>query len=455
MLNISHNNLNEKVDISTYSASKKVFGREHYKYLNRFLLIFTIILFIVLFLPWTQTVSGTGYVTTLTPDQRPQTIQSPIPGKIEKWYVREGDFVAMGDTILFISEVKNEYFDPNLVLRTGEQVEAKERSVVSYENKVFALGNQIQALNRERGLKLDQAENKRIQALLKIKSDSIDFEAAKTNLIIAERQYERTLQLQKEGLKAVTDTEEKRLKLQETQAKLVSQENKLLASKNELINAEIELNRLGAEYADKISKAQSDQATAVSNQSDSEAAVSKLQNDFSNYSIRNTLHYVRAPQAGYINKAIISGLGETFAEGQQLVSITPSAYDLAVETYVRPIDLPLMHIGEHVRVQFDGWPAIVFSGWPYSSFGTYGAQVVAIERFISPNGKYRILLAPDPETEDWPELISIGSGAYTLALLEDVPIWYELWRQLNGFPPNYYTPENTTDNQQASSKKGK
>ena len=40
----------------------------------------------------------------------------------------------------------------------------------------------------------------------------------------------------------------------------------------------------------------------------------------------------------------------------------PADYDLAVETYVRPIDLPLVHIGERVRVQFDGWPPIVFSG---------------------------------------------------------------------------------------------
>jgi hypothetical protein len=32
----------------------------------------------------------------------------------------------------------------------------------------------------------------------------------------------------------------------------------------------------------------------------------------------------------------------------------------------------------------------------------------------------------------------VGSGASGIALLNDVPIWYELWRQLNGFPPDYY-----------------
>ena len=445
MLNISHDKLNEKVDISGYKASKKVLNKKHYTYFNRFLKVFTVILIVILFLPWTQTISGIGYVTTLTPAQRPQTIQSPIPGRVEKWYVREGDFVKKGDTILFITEIKNEYFDPNLIERTDQQVRAKISSVASYKNKVNALGNQIEALRNERTLKLQQAENKRIQAVLKIKSDSIDYEATKTNLRIAERQYERTLGLQQEGLKAVTDVEEKRLKLQESQAKIVSQENKLLASRNELLNAKIELNRLEATYADKISKAQSDQATALSTQYDTEAAVSKLENSRTNYEIRNALYYVRAPQDGYINKAIIGGLGETFKEGQQLVSIMPSNFDIAVETYVKPIDLPLIHPGEKVRIQFDGWPSIVFSGWPYNSFGTFGGKVVAIERFISPNGKYRVLLAPDDEEQPWPEALRIGAGANTLALLEDVPILYELWRKLNGFPPNYYTPSRSPE----------
>jgi multidrug resistance efflux pump len=251
------------------------------------------------------------------------------------------------------------------------------------------------------------------------------------------------VQLEAEGLKAVTDVEEKRLKLQETQAKLISQQNKLLASQNEVINAEVEINRVEASYVDKISKAQSDMFTAQSNQFDSEAQVTKLENQYTNYEIRNDLYYIRAPQNGYINKAIQAGIGETFKEGDRLVGIMPADYDLAVETFIEPIDLPLMHLGEKVRIQFDGWPAIIFSGWPNVSYGTYGGKVVAIETFISDNGKYRILLAPDEEDHEWPKDLRVGSGANTIALLEDVPIWFELWRQLNGFPANYYQPENS------------
>lgn len=441
MLNISHNSVNKYFNISEYKSGQKTLDRKYYKYFNRLLLGFAIFCFIAMFFPWTQNISGKGNVTTLKPGQRPQSIQSPIPGRIEKWHVNEGDFVMKGDTILEISEVKSEYFDPNLVERTGDQIKAKSSSVVSYNEKIKALQRQIMALQTERKLKLEQTRNKLKQAHLKVKSDSIDLEAAKTNISIAELQYNRTVTLQQEGLKATRDVEDKRLKFQEAQAKYISQENKYLASQNELINAEMEISSTNASYADKIAKAQSDLYTAQSAQFDTEAQVSKLENEFSNYEIRDKLRHVVAPQSGYINKALVGGIGETFKEGDRLVSIMPSEYDLAVETFVEPLDLPLLHVGEKVRIQFDGWPAIVFSGWPNVSYGTYGGEVVAIENFISPNGKYRVLIAPDKHDHEWPQAIRVGSGAYTMALLNDVPIWFELWRKLNGFPPNYYQPE--------------
>jgi adhesin transport system membrane fusion protein len=441
MLNISNNQLNKKIDLTTFKSGAHIFNKNYYKSLNTFLIVFAVLAFIMLFLPWTQNISGQGLVTTLTPGQRPQTIQSQIPGRIEQWFVREGDFVKKGDTILRISEVKSEYFDDRLIERTNEQINAKASSVRAYQGKVEALKRQIEALKQERSSKIAQTENKLIQSKLKVKSDSIDFEASKTNLKIAEKQFTRTEILQKEGLKAVIDLEQKGLKLQETQAHLISQENKLLASKNEVLNTRLERTRIGATFADKISKSQSDMFTAKSSGFDAEAQVSKLENSNSNYKIRNSLLYITSPQNGFINKALKGGIGGTFKEGESLVGIMPQNYELAVETFVRPIDLPLLHINERVRVQFDGWPAIIFSGWPNVSYGTYGAKVVAIERFISDNGKYRVLLAPDEKDHTWPTAIRVGSGAKTIALLEDVPIWYELWRQLNSFPPNYYQPE--------------
>lgn len=441
MLNISNNQLNKKVPLEKYNAYSKAFKTRHYKMFNRFLLTFGIIALISLFLPWTQNVTGNGFITTLTPGQRPQTIQSQIPGRIEQWFVKEGDYVAKGDTILFISEIKTEYQDPRLVERTNAQRDAKSQSVVSYDGKISALKNQVAALSQERVYKLQQARNKLEQSRLKVKIDSIDLIAATTNLNIAETQLARTQTLQDEGLKSVVDVEEKRLKTQETQAKLISQQNKYYTSQNEVINARVEIGRVDAEYADKVAKASGDRFTAESSQFEAVAEVQKLENQATNYEMRNAMYYVTAPQNGFINKAIRGGLGETFKEGERLVNIMPSNYDLAVETFVAPIDLPLIHLGEEVRIQFDGWPAIFFSGWPNASFGTYGGKVVAVETFISDNGKFRILVAPDENAEEWPKNIRVGSGAYSIALLEDVPIWYEIWRRLNGFPPNYYTPE--------------
>ena len=454
MLNISENKLVKKLDLENYQAGKRVFNRTHFEYFNRFLVGFAVVLVIILFLPWTQTVTGNGYVTTLTPDQRPQTLQSPIPGRLEKWFVREGDIVRKGDTILQISEVKSEYFDPLLVERTGDQITAKSSSVDAYGQKIGVLVQQAGALSSELELKLQQAQNKIKQARFKVKSDSIDLEAAQTNIAIAAKQLEREQTLQDEGLKSTVDVEQKRLKLQETQAKLISQEQKLLQSENEVINAQIEISRIQQEYAEKIAKSQSDRFSAQSAQLDVAAQVSKLENDQANYSIRSGMMFITAPQDGYINKAIVSGIGESFKEGEPLVNIMPANYELAVETFAEPLDLPLLYPGEKVRIQFDGWPAIVFSGWPNASYGTYGAEIVAIETFTSASvpGKYRVLLAPDAdEGYDWPDGLRPGSGAYTIALLEDVPVWYELWRKLNGFPPDYYKP--LTDSGKTKTKK--
>jgi multidrug resistance efflux pump len=440
MLNVSNNNRIDNKKLERFSSIQLLNKEKHYKILNKILLGFVLFTVLFLFLPWTQNISGSGAVTTLKPNQRPQTIQSLISGRIEKWYVNEGDFVKAGDTILFISEIKEDYLDPNLVENTKNQMNAKEDAVASYEGKVGALDSQMGAINSERNLKSQQAKNKIRQALLRIKSDSMDLEAIKTQIKIANTQFKRSVQLNKEGLKPLTDVEEKRLKLQEIEAKIITQENKLLSSENELINARVEISRINAEYSEKYSKAQSDQYTAQSSKYDTKAQVNKLENQYNNYKIRNGMYYIKAPQSGYVNRALKSGLGENIKEGTPIVSIMPAEYDIAVETYISPNDFPLIQKGEKVRVWFDGWPTIVFSGWPDLSYGTFGGKIVAVENFISDNGKYRVLIAPDSAEQKWPKQLSIGSGAQTMALLDNVPIWYEIWRTLNGFPPNYYQP---------------
>jgi multidrug efflux pump subunit AcrA (membrane-fusion protein) len=252
---------------------------------------------------------------------------------------------------------------------------------------------------------------------------------------------DRAEQLFKEGLNSLTVVEGRRLKFQDVQAKLISSENKYLSSQNELITAKIELGAIDNDFKDKLAKAESDMYTAMSSQFDAEATVTKLENQYSNYERRTGFRYILAPQNGFIAKAIQVGIGETIKEGAEIVNIVPADADLAVEMYVQPVDLPLLKVGNKVRFIFDGWPAIVFSGWPQISNGTFGGVVVAIDQFAGPNNQYRVLVVEDPAEDAWPDLLRIGSGADGIALLNDVPVWYEIWRQLNGFPADYYTQE--------------
>lgn len=445
MLNISTKKNPKSPYLKKYVSYKKVSEMSSGKVLLKLLYWLFGIGFIFLFLPWTQNIRANGKVTTLYPNERPQTLPSVIAGRIEKWFIREGDFVEKGDTILYISEVKDEYFDPNLLERTEDQLKAKESTVQSYMDKVKALNSQISALQETAKLKQEQARNKLQQAELKVKSDSIKFEAAKTNFSIAEKQFNRLEKLYKEGLKSLTDLESRKLTLQKTQAELIETENLLLTSKNEVINAKVELTSIRANYQDKIAKAESDKFTAMSSMYDSEATVTKLQNQYMNYSIRNSMYYITAPQDGYITKTYQNGIGETIKEGDPILTIMPSDYSIATELYVDPIDLPLIEIEQEVRIQFDGWPAIVFSGWPNTSYGTYGGKVFAIDKYISQNGKFRILVAPDPNDHQWPDALRVGGGTRNMMLLKDVPIWYELWRQINGFPPDFYQASKDTE----------
>jgi membrane fusion protein, adhesin transport system len=440
MLNLSDHSINHLVTPAKYKSLRKV-NEEYgvnYGTLTHVISGLFFLILLTMFLPWTQNVRAKGNLIALDPDQRPQSIQSIIDGRIEQWYVQEGQFVRQGDTILRISEIKDDYFDPNLLENTQIQLDAKRFSVASFQEKVVAIEQQISAMEKERKLKLEQAVNKIEQDRLKVVSDSIDLEAAKIDFQIANEQYVRIKTLFDEGLRSLTELENRNLRLQESQAKLVSQENKLLKSRNELINSRIELNRINAEYADKISKARSDRFASLSSQFNTDAEIGKLQNSFANYKFRTGLYYITAPQDGYITEAKTVGIGETVKEGQPIVTVMPYKYDLALQMFVKPIDLPLFESGQKVMIQFDGWPAVIFSGWPTISFGTFEGKVFAIDNFISPNSLYRVVVVPSPSAEPWPEQLRVGAGVKTITLLKNVPVWYEIWRQINGFPPDYY-----------------
>lgn len=446
MIDISQNKIGEKVTFSKYKSINMSFPQDEAKKRIRILVWLLVGGFLFLFLPWTQNVRSGGFVTALRPDQRPQTVHSIIAGRIENWYVAEGDYVQKGDTVLRISEIKDDYFDPQLLERTRLQVDAKNLSALSYSEKVKSLEIQINALKENNVLRREQAENRLRMAELQVTSDSIRFEQSKVNFKIGEDQLRRARRLYEEGLRSLTDFEQRELRFQEVQASLIAAENDLLKSQNARIAATIELNAIDNDFRDRMAKSSADMYEALSSQYDAEATATRLENQFSNYEVRTGFRYILAPQEGYITRAIQVGIGETIKEGAEIISILPANAQLAVEMFISPVDFPLMRIGNRVRFIFDGWPAIVFSGWPQITNGTFGGVVHAIDNFAGPDGRYRILVVEDPEDKPWPEALRIGSGADGIALLNDVPLWYEIWRQLNGFPPDYYTARQKTEN---------
>ncbi len=454
MLNISENILPNLSDLDGLKSQNQLkMPRGHLRFRN-FLIILLGTFIIFMLLPWTQTVRGDGRVTTLRPEQRPQVLPATISGRIERWYVMEGQAVKKGDTIVHISEVKSDYFDPKLVERTGNQVTAKQSAIVAYGDKIGALDNQMTAMRQELDSKMAQIRLKIIQTRLKIENDSIKIIQAKVDIQIAQRQYNRTDSLLRKGIKSVAELEDKRLKLQETETKLVAAINGFESSKNDLSIYQTEQRLVQNELANKIAKAQSDQFSTRSDQLEADVSMNKLMIAKENYSLRSAFYYIIAPQDGYIVKALRPGIGEMLKEGDPVVSIQPADYELAVEMYVRPMDLPLLQTGQTIRFLFDGWPSIFFSGWPGVSTGTFGGTVVAVDRNISSNGKFRILVAPKSGDHPWPDALQPGGGAQGIALLKNVQVWYELWRVLNGFPPDRYQEAQPGDkNNKSSSKK--
>lgn len=395
-----------------------------------------------LFLPWTQNIRSRGSITTLRQEQRPQELNSIIPGKVVKWYVKEGDMVKQGDTILQLSEIKDDYLDPNLLGRTNEQLTAKKQSIEYYTSKAGTAGSQIAALNNERSLKLEQTKNKIRQQERKIESDNLDYLAAQNELTVAQRQINAGQAMLDSGVISLIDFEKRKVGFQNALAKKISAENKLANARQEFTILNIELNAIDQSYTEKISKATGDRFQSMSEVAGNRGEIAKLENQYSNYNIRSGMYFITAPQNGQVTKAKKAGIGELVKDGEMIVEIIPDNFQYAVEIFVRPVDLPLIASGQNVQFWFDGFPAIVFSGWPNTSYGTFSGKVFAVENSVGENGMFRVLVAEDPTKKAWPKQLRIGSGAQGMALLKDVPVWYELWRKINGFPPDYYKPGN-------------
>ncbi|MBX2944673.1 MAG: HlyD family efflux transporter periplasmic adaptor subunit [Cyclobacteriaceae bacterium] len=411
MLNFSRQRIDKVIAQEKLYSLRAIKSPQSSKILARWLMVIGIIFTIILFVPWQQNVRGTGNVTAFNPENRPQTVEAIIAGRIQHWHVREGEYVEKGDTIITLTEIREKYFDPQLLNRLQEQIAAKESSLLAKDQKAKALSRQISALRDAMNNKIEQATNK--------------LEAERIKFLNAENQFDRNKKLFEAGNIPLTKFQEIEYKFQGAQA--------------DYLSAKIELDRVEAEYMDKISKAESDRSNTQAEMFDTEAEIAKLRNELANMRIRNDQYQILAPQSGVVVKALKAGIGETIKERDAVCTIMPLVIsDLAVEMYVKAMDVPLLSKDRKVRIVFDGWPALQFSGWPSVSVGTFGGEVKVIDYVNSKPGEFRILVVPDSNDEPWPKQLRVGSGIKGWVMLDDVPVWYEIWRQLNGFPPSLY-----------------
>ena len=155
---------------------------------------------------------------------------------------------------------------------------------------------------------------------------------------------------------------------------------------------------------------------------------------------RQSVQIVRAPRDGVILRVNAGDAATYIRTGQVVATFVPDNAVRALELFIDGRDVALVREGAPVRIQFEGWPVIQVSGWPSVAVGTFNGRVIAIDPTAQINGRFRVLVEEDGDTgAPWPDrrFVRFGSKARAWVLLDSVPVGYEIWRQLNSFPPNF------------------
>jgi multidrug efflux pump subunit AcrA (membrane-fusion protein) len=173
-----------------------------------------------------------------------------------------------------------------------------------------------------------------------------------------------------------------------------------------------------------------------------DALVAEAELRVANARMRGGASLVLAPIDGFVVRIAEVGAGQTVKDGEMLAMIVPTAggLDQAVEVMISSRDAAIMDVGRPVRLQFSGFPAFVFNpGWENFTINTFGGRVAVVDAVDDGNGYYRVLVVPDSTQAQgkWPEskYLRQGTPASAWILLNEVPVGFEIWRQLNGFPP--------------------
>lgn len=393
------------------------------------LLVLSIV--VMAFAPWQQTITGAGFVVAYAPRERQQVLEATIEGRIVRWNdaLVENALVAKGD---FIAEIRD--LDESYTQRLQGQLENTQAILNAAQQVVEASEGQLQAYRRVQ-TEVEAAQNAYVQAAMeKVTAAEQKLAIAQAAIPQLSAAFERARELQAGGNLALE-------KLQEIERKLLESQGKVKEEMANLSSARAELRGKQSDREAYIHKAEADVQYYEGALDKARGEVSKAEKELFEMEskvARQSTQEVIAPFDGYVVH-ISSNIGTRMVKkGDPICTIVPDTSDRAVQIWLDGNDAPLVEPGRHVRLQFEGWPAVQFAGWPSVAIGTFGGTVVSVDMVDNGKGKFRCQILPDPsEKQGWPEdrYLRQGVRANGWVLLNQVPLWFEVWRKLNGFPP--------------------
>ncbi|MEC4890695.1 MAG: biotin/lipoyl-binding protein [Nitrospira sp.] len=396
-------------------------------------------LLIIAFLPWTQTITVTGQLSAYSPYERPQDIEAQITGRIQKWHVFEGVRVKKGDLIVELEDYDPNFMAPDLLSFLDQRKKALEQTrraalarAEQLDKRIAEMQNLVKAAVPSAQARVVEAENKVREAYQKVESARIAMATAELNVNRHKQLAEQGLVSQRELELSIQGAIATQADFQGAQAnvKAAEQGMKALSFGRDQVNAEVLQRLLDAEAARDSSVAEAAKAT------DQLAEVSLR---LSNATQRRIASKILAPIDGTVVKMAEAGAGETVRQGDKIVRLSPNSLDKAIEMTADGIDAPLLNVGRKVKILFYGIPAIPLPAWPELMSGTYTGVIKVIDQVDDGKGNFRFWVVPDPEDRPWPEQSHVRQGTKAMGwvILNRVPLWYELWRRFNLFPPDY------------------
>ncbi len=407
--------------------------------------LFLLFVVIITVMPWTQTITVTGQMSAYTPYERPQDIEAQITGRIKKWYVLEGDQVKEGDLILELEDNDPNFMSPHLLAFLDQRKKALEQTQRAALTRVDQLDKRIVEMRNLVKAAVPSAEARVVEAGSKVREAHQKVEAAKIVATTAALNVERHKQLSKRGLVSQRELElaiqadtASQADLEGTRANLQAAEEamKSLSFGRDQVNAEMLQRLLDAEASRDASVAE---AARVADQ------LAEVSLRLSNAEQRRLVSKILAPIDGTVVKMSKVGAGETVRQGDTLVRLSPTSTDKAVEMTADGLDAPLLNAGRKVKILFYGIPAIPLPAWPELMAGTYSGVIKVVDQVDDGKGNYRFWVVPDPDDRSWPEQSHVRQGTKVMGwvILNRVPLWYELWRRFNLFPPDYLERSHT------------